>query len=145
MAKAAMHPVHSSTAINAGVLMLNSSERMKNWQVPGTDLFQYGQAIARPKEKLETKYYQVQVIYNREVKVGLFKKESIPFIFSSPMICRTKDEAVGFAKEYIYSLIKNKDLPEDVVKFGNVIDEDKVRVAIQTLDIALMEKDVSDK
>ena len=125
--------------------MLNSSQRMKDWRVPGTDLFQYGQAIAKPAERLNTEYYQVRVIYNREVKTGLFKKESIPFVFSSDMICRTKDEAVGFANHYISALIKNGDLPKDVILFGNEIDESKIQVGIQKLEIALMERDVSDK
>ena len=27
---------------------------LKEWQVPGSDLFQYGQAIAKPAERLKT-------------------------------------------------------------------------------------------
>lgn len=125
--------------------MVNSSQRMKEWQVPGTDLFQYGQSIARPAEPLRTEYYQVRVVYNRVVKTGLMKKESIPFVFSSDMICRTHDEAVGFANHYIAALIKNGDLPKDVILFGNEIDYSKIQVGIQKLEIALMERDVSDK
>ena len=61
------------------------------------------------------------------------------------MICRTHDEAVGYAPHYIYELIKAGDLPKDVILFGNEIDYDKIKVGIQKLEIALMERDVSDK
>lgn len=140
------HKIHSEKAINAGVMMINSSQRMKEWQVPGSDLFQYGQAIAKPAERLKTEYWQVRIIYKRTIKVGLLKKETIiPFEFASPMICRTHDEAVGYAPHYIYELIKAGDLPKDVILFGNEIDYDKIKVGIQKLEIALMERDVSDK
>ena len=139
------HSIHNEKAINAGVMMVNSSSRMKEWQVPGTDLFQYGQSIAKPAERLNTEFWQVRVIYNREIKTSLFKKQSIPFEFASDMICRTRDEALGFAKHYIYALIKNGDLPKDVILFGNELDESKVKIGIVKLQIALMEKDVSDK
>ena len=121
------HKIHSEKSINAGVMMVNSSQRMKEWQVPGSDLFQYGQAIAKPAERLKTEYWQVRIIYKRTVKVGLLKKETvIPFEFASPMICRTHDEAVGYAPHYIYELIKAGDLPKDVILFGNEIDYDKI-------------------
>ena len=103
-------------------------------------------AIAKPAERLKTEYWQVRIIYKRTVKVGSLKKETvIPFEFASPMICRTHDEAVGFAPHYIYELIKAGDLPKDVILFGNEIDYDKIKVGIQKLEIALMERDVSDK
>lgn len=136
--------LHSEKAINAGVLMINSSQRMKEWRVPGTDLFNYGKSIARPDDRLSTEFYQVRIIYNREIKKG-FKKISIPFEFSSEMICRTKDEAIGYAKYYLNELIKSGDLPEDVITFGNKIDDSKIKIGIASLKIALMDKDVSDK
>ncbi len=127
--------------------MVNSSQRMKDWRVPGTDLFQYGQSIAAPADRLHTEFYQVRIVYNQEIKAGLFGKKvvKVPFVFSSDMICRTKDEAAGFAKHYIAALIKNGDLPKDVILFGNEIDYSKIQVGIQKLEIALMERDVSDK
>lgn len=140
----ANHTIHSEKAINAGVMMINNSQRMREWQVPGSDLLQYGQA--RPTERLRTEFWQVRIVYKRTVKVGLLKKETIiPFEFASPMICRTHDEAVGYAPHYIYELIKSGDLPKDVILFGNEVDYDKIKIGIQKLEIALMERDVSDK
>lgn len=136
--------IHSEKAINAGVMMLNSSDRMKNWRVPGSDIFQYAQSIAQPERRMHTQFYQVKVIYNNQIKAGIFKKVSAPFEFSAPMINQTKEEALGYAPYFIKELIEDGSLPQEAVKFGKV-NEDIIKVRIDTLEIALMEKDISDK
>lgn len=138
--------IHSERAINAGVLMLNSSERMKDWRMPGSDLFSYGQSIIKPTQRLHTQYYQVKVIYNNTIKTGLFNRKtvSVPFEFSAPMINQTKQEAIGYAPYFIRELIDDGSLPQNAI-FNNQINENVIRVRIDTLEIALMEKDVSDK
>ena len=69
----------------------------------------------RVREKIEG-FFQAQVTYNRKVKVGFRKYESIPFIFTSNLVFLSKEEAIGFLPFYIRKLIQDGDLPEDAVK-----------------------------
>lgn len=69
----------------------------------------------RVREKIEG-FFQAQVTYNRKVKVGFRKYESVPFIFTSNLVFLSKEEAVGFLPFYIRKLVQDGDLPEDTIK-----------------------------
>lgn len=120
--------------------MTGVNELVKNWRIPGVDMFQ----IEPRASPFRSQFYQVRVIYNQQIKTGLFKKTSVPFEFAAPMINQTKQEAIGYASYYIHELIKDGSLPDEVIKF-NQIDENLIRIRIDTLNVAMMEKDVSDK
>lgn len=102
---------------------------------------------SRRKGVLDSEFWQVKVFYNRQIEVkSLFKKKRFPapFEYTSEMINRTKDEAIGYIPYYIASLIKNGDLPSNAVVNGK-INEDIIGVRVVKLDIALMERNVEDK
>ena len=117
---------------------------MNNWKFNNSG----GDILTHRYKKPKVEYWQVKIIYNNEVEIrtGIFKKEklSIPFEFSAPYINSTQEEAIGYAKFFLEDLIKNGDLPEEVVVNGKVNDE-LIKIATVKVELAYMEKDVSDK
>jgi len=117
---------------------------MNNWKFNNSG----GDILTHRYKKPKVEYWQVKIIYNNEVEIrtGIFKKEklNIPFEFSAPFINSTQEEAVGYAKFFLEDLIKNGDLPEEVVVNGKVNDE-LIKIATVKVELAYMERDVSDK
>ena len=117
---------------------------MNNWKFNNSG----GDILTHRYKKPKVEYWQVKIIYNNEVEIrtGIFKKEklNIPFEFSAPYINSTQEEAVGYAKFFLEDLIKNGDLPEEVVVNGKVNDE-LIKIATVKVELAYMERDVSDK
>lgn len=117
---------------------------MNNWKFNNSG----GDILTHRYKKPKVEYWQVKIIYNNEVEIrtGIFKKEklNIPFEFAAPYINSTQEEAVGYAKFFLEDLIKNGDLPEEVVVNGRVNDE-LIKIATVKVELAYMERDVSDK
>lgn len=117
---------------------------MNNWKFNNSG----GDILTHRYNKPKVEYWQVKIIYNNEVEIrkGLFKKEklNIPFEFSAPYINSTREEAIGYAKFFLKDLIDNGDLPPEVVVDGKVND-DLIKIATVKVELAYMERDVSDK
>lgn len=122
---------------------LNEVERlMRSFNVGRDgDIVTHGFGYKMPKYT----FWQVRIIYNIEIKVGLFKKPiNVPFEFSANYVNNTKEEAAAYAKYFLLELIKNGDIPPSVIKDG-VVDESVIKIAVHKLEPANMERDVSDK
>lgn len=117
---------------------------MNNWKFNNEG----GDILTHRYKKPKVEYWQVKVIFNNEVEIrkGIFKKEKlhIPFEFTAPYINSTQEEAIGYAKYYLNDLINNGDLPKEVVVNGKV-NENLIRIATVKVELAYMERDVSDK
>lgn len=86
----------------------------------------------------EPDYYQPVIFYNQPINVK-FHKEQITYPFYSSNIFLSDGDAVKFLPDFIRKLIKDGNLPKDVVKEDNTIDETKVKTAIVPLLVTEME------
>ena len=101
------------------------------------------------REKIEG-FFQAQVTYNRKVKVGFRKYESVPFVFVSNLVFLSKDEAVGFLPFYIKKLVSDGELPEDTIKHDLETGKDYINQAlivpqVMKLTIGAMEDIINQK
>lgn len=92
----------------------------------------------------QTEVYQPIVIYNKIIKRGWFKKETIPIPFSCNKVFLNKEEANMFIGEYVKFLVKDGSLPAESIKQQDgkeIVNTDLVAVGITTLNILKLSKE----
>jgi hypothetical protein len=95
-------------------------------------------------EPISDELWQPEVIYKKEFKVGPFKKETIPYPFICNNVFRDEKEAAAFMPFFINKLIKDKDIPEDVIMKDEdgklVVNEDILKPCFMKLHMSVMEQ-----
>lgn len=107
------------------------------WKAAGSDVIHQNH-IAH--EKSFDGFWQPCFIYNREIKVGYKKYESIAFNFTCSTVFTDKEEAAAFLPYYLKQLITQGDLPKDVVKDDKTIDETKLIPTVAHLEVGKLER-----
>ena len=107
------------------------------WKAAGSDIIHQNH-VAR--EARFDGFWQPMFIYNREIKVGLKKKEPVAFNFTCGTIFTEREEAAAFLPFYLKQLIASGDLPKDVVKEDNSLDETKLIPSVAHLQVGQLER-----
>ena len=92
----------------------------------------------------QTEVYQPIVIYNKVIKKGLFRKESVPISFSCNKVFLTKEEANMFIGNYVKFLVNDGSLPQEAIikKDGSeVVNTEILAIGITTLNILKLLRD----
>ena len=97
------------------------------------------------RKEMQTEVYQPIIFYNRIIKKGLFRKETVPISFSCNKVFLNKDEASCFVGNYVKFLINDGSLPAEAIikKDGQeIVNTDIVAVGITTLSILKLSKEL---
>lgn|SRR5574344_1838413 len=94
-------------------------------------------------KSISDELWQPEVIYQKKIRVG-FHQETIPFPFICNNVFRDDKEALQFLPFFIAGLIKNGDVPENVIiKDDNnkdIINENILKPCLMKLHMTMMEE-----